>query len=411
VRRSSASPPDVAFDAAADRYDAFLFDLDGVLYRGDRAVPGAAETLTALREAGREVIFLTNNSARTPHAVAEKLEGMGIRADPSGVVTSAMAAASMLEGVRSAFVIGEEGLRAALAEAGMEVLGGEPARADAVVIGWDRTFDYDALRIASVLVQRGARLYATNTDASYPAPGGELWPGAGALVAAVEATTGVRAEAGGKPQAPLFEAALDRAGTRPARTLMVGDRVETDLVGAARVGIDGAAVFSGASGPADLLDHDAPAVAAMDDVRGLLEPRPLVRVVPAGDRAAEARALVEEAGLPADGDDEEAIVAQADDEAVAAASVAVHDETGYLHSVAVRPDVRGLHAGTLITAAAVRRAVRGGARACLLVTEDAAGFFSRLGFEEVDRDVLPAWVAERSIACSESATAMRRALS
>jgi len=401
----------VAFDAAADRYDAFLFDLDGVVYRGDRPVPGAPETLTALREAGRQVVFLTNNSARTPQAVAEKLEGMGIRADPSGVVTSAMAAASMLDGVRSAFVIGEEGLRAALADAGVEVLGGEPARADAVVIGWDRTFDYDALRIASVLIQRGARLYATNTDASYPAPGGELWPGAGALVAAVEATTGVRAEAGGKPHAPLFEAALERAGARAARTLMVGDRVETDLVGAARVGIDGAAVFSGASGPADLLDHDAPAVAAMDDVRGLLEPRPLVRVVPADDRAEEARALVEEAGLPAEGDDEQAIVAQADGEVVATASVAIRDETAYLHSVAVRPDARGLHVGTLIVAAAARRGAAGGGRECLLVTEDAAGFFGLLGWEETDRDRLPDWVAERSRACSVSATAMRRGIS
>jgi N-acetylglutamate synthase-like GNAT family acetyltransferase len=192
---------------------------------------------------------------------------------------------------------------------------------------------------------------------------------------------------------------------------MVGDRVETDLVGAARVGIDGAAVFSGASGPADLLDHDAPAVAAMDDVRGLLEPRPLVRVVPADDRADEARALVEEAGLRAEGDDEEAIVAHADGEVVATASVAVRDETAYLHSVAVRPDAQGLHVGTLIVAAAVRRVAREGARACLLVTEDAAGFFSRLGFEEADRDALPAWVAERSRACSVSATAMRRGIS
>ncbi|HUG87407.1 MAG TPA: HAD-IIA family hydrolase [Actinomycetota bacterium] len=397
--------------AAADRYDAVLFDLDGVLYRGDRSIPGAPDTLRALREKGREVVFLTNNSARTPEEVAEKLEGMGIPADPSRVVTSAMATASMLDGLRSAFVIGEEGLRAALTDAGVEVLGGETERADAVVIGWDRSVDYEALRTASVLIQRGARLFATNTDASYPAPGGELWPGAGALVAAVEATTGVRAEVGGKPHSPLFEAALDRAGARPERTLMVGDRVETDLVGADRAGIDGAAVFSGASGPADLLEHDAPAVVAMDDVAGLLEPRPIVRVGPAGDRADEARALAEEAGLPAEGGAEEALAATADGEIVGTASVAVRGDVACLHSVAVRPDARGLHVGTLIVAAAVRRAVSAGARACLLVTEDAAGFFGRLGFEETDRDGLPDWVAERSRACSVSATAMRRRIS
>lgn len=401
----------MAWDAPADRYDAFLFDLDGVLYRGDRAVPGAAETLTALREAGRDVVFLTNNSARTPEAVAEKLEGMGIPADPSRVVTSAMAAVSMLDGVRTAFVIGEQGLRAAIAGAGVEVVGGDPDRADAVVIGWDRSANYDALRTASILVQRGARLVATNTDASYPAPGGELWPGAGALVAAVEATTGVRAEAGGKPEAPLFEAALGITGTLPERTLMVGDRVETDLVGAARAGLDGAAVFSGASGPADLLDHDAPAVAAMDDVGGLLVPRPLARIGPAGDRAPEAGALAEGAGLPAEGGADEALAAEADGEIVATASVAVEAETAYLHSVAVREDLRALHLGTLAVAGAVRRAVSAGARTCLLVTEDAAGFFSRLGFEETARESLPAWVGERSRACSQSATAMRRPIS
>ena len=399
----------MAWDAPADRYDTFLFDLDGVLYRGDRPIPGAPDTLRALREKGREVVFLTNNSARTPEEVAEKLEGMGIPGGPSRVVTSAMAAASMLDGLRSAFVIGEEGLRAALGAAGIDVLDGQPERVDAVVIGWDRSVDYDALRTASVLIQRGARLFATNTDPSYPAPGGELWPGAGALVAAVEATTGVRAEVGGKPQLPLFEAALDRAGARPERTLMVGDRVETDLVGADRAGIDGAAVFSGASGPADLLDHDAPAVVAMDDVAGLLERRPIVRVGPPGDRADEARALAEEAGLPAEGGAEEALAATADGETVGTASVAVRDDVAYLHSMAVRPDARGLHVGTLIVAAAVRRAVGAGARASLLVTEDAAGFFARLGFEETEREALPGWVEERSRACSQSAVAMRRA--
>lgn len=397
-------------DALAGRYDAFLFDLDGVLYRGDRAVEGASETLAALRDAGRAVVFLTNNSARTPERVAERLRGMGIEADPSRVVTSATAAASMLDRAGTAFVIGEEGLRSALAAAGIEVVD-EVERVDAVVVGWDRSADYDALRTAAVLVQRGARLVATNADASYPAPGGELWPGAGALLAAVEATTGVRAEVGGKPEAPLFETALALAGVEAERALMVGDRIETDVVGAAGVGIDAVAVFSGASTPADLLDHDAPAVGAMRDVSGLLEPRPPIRVRPAGDRAEEARGLVKEAGLPAEGGDEEALLADADGEGVGTVSVAVLGGEGYLHSVAVRPDARRLHVGTLVVAAGARRAAREGAEELLLVTEDAAGFFARLGFEETERDALPPWVRERSRACSSSATAMRRPLS
>ncbi|HEX6208744.1 MAG TPA: HAD-IIA family hydrolase [Actinomycetota bacterium] len=397
-------------DAPADRYDSFLFDLDGVLYRGDRVVPGAPETVAALRRSGGEVVFLTNNSSRTREAVAERLERMGIAADPSQVVTSAMAAASMLKGAGTAFVIGEEGLRAALSAAGLEVLSGEPESADAVVIGWDRTADYEALRTASVLVQRGARLVATNTDASYPAPGGDLWPGAGALVAAVETTTGVRAEVGGKPQTPLFEEALRIAGMPAERALMIGDRVETDIVGAVRAGIDAVVVFSGAGTPSDLLDHDAPAVAAMNAVPGVLEPRPLVRIRPAGEGGEEARALADAVGLAAEGGPDEALVAEADGEDVATASVAIEEGTGYLHSVAVRPDARRLHVGTLVVAAGARRAAHAGASELLLVTEDAAPFFARLGFEETDRLGLPGWVAERSRACSQSATAMRRAI-
>jgi HAD superfamily hydrolase (TIGR01457 family) len=389
----------------ADRYEAFLFDLDGVLYRGDAEVPGAARTVSALRERGRHVVFLTNNSARTPERVAEKLGGIGIPAPPEDVVTSAVATAAMLRGeTATAFVIGEEGVRKALADAGIEVLDGRPDGADAVVVGWDRSVDYAALRTASVLVQRGAKLVATNADASYPAPGGELWPGAGALLAAVETTTGSRAEAAGKPARPLFDAAVERAGTREA--LVVGDRVETDILGAEAAGLDAAVVFSGAAGPATLLEHDVSPVAAMADVGGLLEPRPLVRARPPEGRWAAVRRLVEEAGLPAEGDPEEALATEEDGEVVGTASVAASGGDGYLHSVAVREDLRGLHLGTLIAARGVRRALELGACRVHLVTEDGASFFSRLGFAPIGREELPGWVAERCRACSESATTM-----
>lgn len=394
------------FPPPANRYRAFVLDLDGVVYRGEAPVEGAAEAVEALRRGGRRVVFLTNNSSRTPEAVAEKLRGLGVPASRDDVVTSAQATAAMLDGARTAFVIGEEGVRRALAEAGIRVLEGEPREADAVVVGWDRGVDYGKLRTAAVLVGRGARLVATNTDAAYPAPGGELWPGAGALVAAVETATGVRAVSAGKPERPLFEAAVARAGTRDA--LVVGDRVETDIVGAVRAGLDAALVFSGAAGPAALLDHDAAAVLAVDRLARLLEPRPLARVRLASPEDTEAAAaLAGEAGLePPEG---EVLLAE-DGPPLASAAVAVRGEDAYLHSVVVRAGLRGNGLGTLVTAAAARRAAVLGARTAFLVTEDAAGFFARLGFEPVDRGSLPSWAAERSRGCSAAATAMRRPL-
>lgn len=402
-----------AFPPLAERYEAFLLDLDGVVYRGEQAVVGAAKTVEVLGERGRRVVFLTNNSSRLPEQVAEKLAGLGIPAAAEDVVVSSQAAATLIarevgEGA-SAFVVGERGVVGALEAAGIEVVRGSPERVDVVVIGWDREADYAKLRDAAVLVRRGARLIATNTDASYPAPNGELWPGAGALVAAVETATGQRAMVAGKPEAPLFEAALERAGT--ASALVVGDRLETDLAGASAAGVDGAAVFSGAAGPASLVEHDVSPVAAMADLRGLLEPRPVVRVRPAegADDEEAVRSLRSEAGLEPEGRDAATVVAE-DGEVLAAAGVEVRSDQGYLHGVAVREDVRGLHVGTLVAAAALRRARASGAAGALLLTEDASGFFARLGFEPLERDALPGWVRERAVACSETATAMARPL-
>lgn len=396
------------FRPIADRYEAFLLDLDGVVYRGDEAVSGAPETLAALRERDRRVVFLTNNSARPPDAVAERLEAMGIPASPEEVVTSAQAAGTLLtreaRNGATAYVVGEEGIRRALADAGIEVLDGSPDRADLVVVGWDRQADYERLRTASVLVQRGARLVATNTDASYPAPGGELWPGAGALVAAIETATGTDAVVAGKPERPLFQTALERAGTTDA--LVVGDRAETDVAGAVAAGLDAAVVFSGAVGPRDLLDHDAAAVAAFEDLSGLLEPHPAVRVRPAEDRDGDAvSGLLEEAGLqPAYG----GMLVAEDDDVLATASVEVRGAEAYLSSVAVREDARGLHVGILVAAGAVRRAASEGAKRCMLLTEGAATFFGRLGFEAVERASLPPWMSERARTCPETAVAMDR---
>ncbi|HYV00734.1 MAG TPA: haloacid dehalogenase, partial [Actinomycetota bacterium] len=142
-----------------------LLDLDGVVYRGDQAIPGAPEALERVRRLGIRMLFLTNNSARTPEQVAAKLEGIGVRAAPDEVLTSALATAHALgrelagldRGSPTAFVIGERGIREALSGVGIELLDGEPDAVDAVVIGWDRSVDYAKLRTAALLVQGGAR--------------------------------------------------------------------------------------------------------------------------------------------------------------------------------------------------------------------------------------------------------------
>jgi HAD superfamily hydrolase (TIGR01457 family) len=235
----------------AERYDAFLFDLDGVLYRGGEPIPGAAETVEGLRRMGKGVAFVTNNSARTPAMVAEHLRGVGVHAKADEVETSALTTAELLaaRGVREAFVIGEAGIRDALTDRGIAVLDDEPWTAEAVVVGWDRGVDYPKLRTAGLLIQRGAAFVATNADASYPAPEGR-WPGAGALVAAVETTTGIRAEVVGKPHPPILISALRRAGG--GRPLVIGDRLDTDIAGANGLGWDALLVLTGISRREDL---------------------------------------------------------------------------------------------------------------------------------------------------------------
>jgi len=252
----------------ADRYDAFLVDLDGVLYRGADPIEGAAETLATLRSLGKGLAFLTNNSSRTPEAIAAHLTGMGIRAAPEEVETSALATATLLLGravetsalatatlllgraVASAYVLGEEGLRTALLAAGLTVVDRSAADAETVVVGWDREFDYAELAAASVLIQRGASLVASNADASYPVEDGLVLPGAGAILAAIQTATGVSAEVVGKPNAPIFRAALDRAGG--GRPLVIGDRLDTDIEGARGLGWDSLLVLTGITGRGDL---------------------------------------------------------------------------------------------------------------------------------------------------------------
>jgi HAD superfamily hydrolase (TIGR01457 family) len=256
--------------ALADAYGCLLLDLDGVLYRGDEPVPGAPQTMAAIRERGMPLVFITNNSARTPEQVAAKLEAMGIAASPSEVMTSGLATAELLagRGGGSAFVVGQDGLRSALEDAGMQIVDGEPDRTDYVVVGLDESADYTKLKRASLLVERGAALVASNPDRAFPSNDG-MWPGAGALLAVITTTTGASAEIVGKPYAPLFEMARRRAGD--GFPLVVGDLLDTDIAGAAGLGWDSLLVLSGASTRADLDGSQVRPTFIAQDVSALLE--------------------------------------------------------------------------------------------------------------------------------------------
>ena len=231
----------------ADGYSVFLLDLDGTLYRGATPIRGAPEAVRRLREMHKTVGFVTNNSSRTPGAVVAHLASVGIDASEAEVTTSALVTADLLRqrSVGLAYVVGETGLRAAVAAAGITIAPKDASTADVVVVGLDRGLDYETLRTASVLVAGGSALIASNGDASFPAADGTAWPGAGAILAAIERTTGVRGEVVGKPHPPLLRVALARAGG--GRPLVVGDRLDTDIAGAGRLGWDSALVLTGIS--------------------------------------------------------------------------------------------------------------------------------------------------------------------
>jgi glycerol 3-phosphatase-2 len=414
--RGTRTAPTGVDRPVALRHDALFVDLDGVVYKGDDRLAHASEVLEEARRLGLSLLFLTNNSSKTPQQVVDKLSPMGVHAIPDEILTSGQATAAMLlrDGWagRTAFVIGEQGVRDALADAGIRLLDGQPERADLVVVGWDRQADYTKLRIASVLVERGASLVATNADASYPAPDG-LWPGAGALLAAVTTTTGAVAEVVGKPHRPLFEAAERKTGaTHP---LVVGDRLDTDITGARRMGWDSLLVLTGAAGPRDLLLAGELPTYVGKDLRALLRCVPRGEFRRAGDGDVSAiGSLLQASGLSTRGIEQRVAstwICQSGSPQRIEATACLDQEDGFgiLRAVAVRESSRGNGLGLLAVAAAMADARSRGISQVSLFTESAGPFFERLGFRAVERADLPLPVrssAHASEECAESATPM-----
>lgn len=236
-----------------DAYDAALFDLDGVIYLGPHAIDGVPDALAALRSRGTRVGFVTNNAARTPAAVADHLVELGIEATEGDVVNSTQATVRMLQGELPAgskvLVVGTEALASQLADGGftpVHSLADEPV---AVVQGYHPDLDWKTLELGAIAIQGGATWYATNPDMTRPTERGIL-PGCGAQVAVVRACVSVEPKIAGKPFRPLLDETVLRLGAR--HPVFVGDRLDTDIMGANTVGMDSLFVFTGAHGKADL---------------------------------------------------------------------------------------------------------------------------------------------------------------
>jgi glycerol-1-phosphatase len=222
-----------------DAYDGFLIDLDGVVYVGEHALPGAAEAISALRAARKELLFLTNDPRRSRPDYARRLNRLGIQAAASDILTAGAATAAYLhdhehlQGAR-AFVIGTSALKDELHQVGLQVMEVADARTvDVVVVGGHDAFNYQELRVAAQAVLRGASLFATGRDATFPMPDGP-WPAAGAILAAVEAASGRQAIAIGKPEPHMFVAA--RSLLHGTNLAVIGDSVASDIVGGRRAG-------------------------------------------------------------------------------------------------------------------------------------------------------------------------------
>ena len=234
-------------------YPGYVLDLDGTVYLGGAPLPGAVEAISRLRALGSRFVFLSNNPLWSPATYAEKLRAMGVPVEDGEVVSSVDALLAYLRDRPASRILAicEPLLADLLRDAG-HALTDDPAAAEAVVLSWDRGFTYDKLHASFVALRNGARLIATNPDPYCPTPDGGL-PDCGALLAAVEVASGIRAEAVvGKPSVHIASVALDRLGVPAGDAVMVGDRLLTDVALARPAGMVGALVLTGATALADV---------------------------------------------------------------------------------------------------------------------------------------------------------------
>jgi 4-nitrophenyl phosphatase len=246
-----------------------IIDMDGVLYRGTEVIAGTREHLDFLRE--REVAFTlaTNNATRTPQQFADKLAGMGVRVGAHEILTSSQATASYLAGIAApgtrVFVVGQDGLRSALRDEGFVLVEGD---GEYVVVGMDFEVCYEGLARAGLQIRAGARFIGTNPDKTFPSERGIL-PGAGSLLAFLEAASGAKPTVIGKPETAMMEQAMARMDARPESTAVLGDRLETDILAGQRAGLVTLLVLSGVTDRRMLSGSEIQPDLVYEDVRDL----------------------------------------------------------------------------------------------------------------------------------------------
>lgn len=239
-----------------DAFDAFLFDLDGVVWLEESVIEGAPETIAKLREAGKRVVFVTNNAARSARDFAAKLMKMRIPTPPGDVFTSAHACVEVLREIglprgSKVHVLGTDALLRVVSLAGYEATRETGDGVDALVAGWKPDLVYDDITRAADVGRSGVPFIAANRDATYPGDG-RLLPGSGSILAAVETASGRKASLAGKPAPALFRMALARSGVPNDRALFVGDRSDSDVVGARAAQIPVVLVLTGVTRPEDV---------------------------------------------------------------------------------------------------------------------------------------------------------------
>ncbi|HEX6036144.1 MAG TPA: HAD-IIA family hydrolase [Anaerolineales bacterium] len=228
-----------------------IIDMDGVVWRSDAPIGDLAAIFNRIRDRGLKFVFATNNSTKTSEQYVERLKEFGVDVEPWQVVTSSQAAAHAMAqkfppGTK-VFMIGEDGLRIPLEERGFEILSVEDApQAQAVVMGLDREVSFHKMAEATLLIRNGIPFYGTNTDKTFPTPRGQI-PGAGAWISVITTATNVEPIVAGKPFPFLMELSMEKLGTAPQETLVIGDRLETDIAGGQVVGCPTALVLSGVS--------------------------------------------------------------------------------------------------------------------------------------------------------------------
>lgn len=227
---------------------ALIIDMDGVLWLDNTPLPGLNAFFDFLHHRAIPYILATNNASKTPGQYVDKLARFGVTVSPEHVLTSPLATAAYLKQTfppgTPVYVVGMEGLLEAMSQAGFRVVDKLSQPAKVVVAGADFSLTYDKLKYATLHIQRGAHFVGTNGDVTFPAAEG-AWPGAGAILAAIQAATGITPTVIGKPERLMFDIAVEKMGSDPARTAMLGDRLETDILGAQRAGVKAILVTTG----------------------------------------------------------------------------------------------------------------------------------------------------------------------